>query len=214
MIVGMIGDTHFPFCRKEYLDHCKKVFKKYKVDRIIHIGDVVDNHATSFHTSDPDGFGALDELDEAIKDVAEWYKEFPEVDVILGNHCRIITRKASLSGISDRWVKEYNEVLGTPNWKWHIDLEIDGVLYHHGEGATARTMMKNYGQSVVGGHRHTECYLEYFFNPNGANFGMQIGCGIDRNSYAMAYARAYKHQALACGIVIDGKIAHLEPMIK
>ena len=33
---------------------------------------------------------------------------------------------------------------------------------------------------------------------------MQVGCGVDIKSYAMAYAQHYKIPALACGVVIGG----------
>ena len=36
--------------------------KKYKPDKVIHIGDEVDKHAMSFHDSDPDLPSAGDEL--------------------------------------------------------------------------------------------------------------------------------------------------------
>jgi len=45
----IIGDTHIPFHKKNYLNFCKDVQKKYKCKRIIHIGDEVDNHALSYH---------------------------------------------------------------------------------------------------------------------------------------------------------------------
>ena len=67
-----------------------------------------------------------------------------------------------MANLPGKWIKDYNEVLQTPFWKWHVDLEIDGVLYQHGEGGTAKGLVKHYGQSVVGGHRHTEMYCEYF----------------------------------------------------
>jgi hypothetical protein len=36
---------------------------------------------------------------------------------------------------------------------------------------------------------------------------MQVGCGIDRESYSQAYARNYKKPAIACGVVIGGHTA-------
>jgi hypothetical protein len=36
---------------------------------------------------------------------------------------------------------------------------------------------------------------------------MQVGCGIDFSSYAMAYAKAGKKPAVGCGVVIGGKTA-------
>ena len=209
--VLVIGDTHAPFTLDGYVDHLKKMYKKHKCTEVVHIGDVIDGHYSSFHVSDPDGMGGGTELEAAIKQVAELYKAFPHATVILGNHDRIVTRKAKMANLPSKWVRDYNDVLETPNWEWKIDHQIDGVLYQHGEGGTARTMMKHYGMSIVQGHRHSEMYIEYLHTVGGSHFGMQVGCGVDRSSYAMEYARAYKPQALGCGIVIDGEVAILEP---
>jgi hypothetical protein len=38
-------------------------------------------------------------------------------------------------------------------------------------------------------------------------FGMQVGCGIDHESYAMAYAKYGKKPAIGCGVVLNnGKL--------
>ena len=59
--------------------------------------------------------------------------------VILGNHDRMIMRKAQTSLIPSKWIKSYKEVLEVPNWDFVDRLEIDGVQYIHGEAGTART---------------------------------------------------------------------------
>ena len=208
----IIGDLHAPFIKEGYLEHCKNIYKKHKCNNVIFIGDIIDAHFSSFHVADPDGLGGGDELESAIEQLKPWYKSFPEATVILGNHDRIVTRKAKMANLPSKWVRDYNEVLETPNWKWTIQTEVDGVLYFHGEGGSARTMVKHYGQSVVQGHRHSEFYCEYYFGPKSSNFAMQVGCGVERDTYAMEYARAFKHQSIGCGVVVDGKAAYLEPM--
>jgi hypothetical protein len=32
---------------------------------------------------------------------------------------------------------------------------------------------------------------------------MQVGCGIDRDSHAMAYGRVYKKPVISCGVVLE-----------
>lgn len=42
---------------------------------------------------------------------------------------------------------------------------------------------------------------------------MQVGCGIDRNSYAMAYGKNFPKPFISCAVVLnDGKTPILEPM--
>ena len=171
------------------------------------IGDIIDNHYSSFHTTDPDGMGGGDELDMAIKQVRLWYEAFPKADVTIGNHDRIIMRKAFDSQIPKRWIKSYNDVLGTPKWKWVENVVYDNVLYEHGEGSQAATKARNNMMSSVCGHTHTACYTQWFVGKKFRIFGMQVGCGIDAKSYAAAYAKNFKRQAIGCGVVVGGHTA-------
>ena len=38
-------------------------------------------------------------------------------------------------------------------------------------------------------------------------FGMQVGCGVDGDSYAAAYAKNFKKQAIGCGVIIGADTA-------
>jgi hypothetical protein len=134
--------------------------------------------------------------------LAKWYKVFPKASVIIGNHDRIVYRKAFASGISSKWIKEYKEVLKVPNWQFVTEAQFDGVIYVHGEGATAFTKAKTLFRSVVAGHSHTKCSIEYINNI----FGMQVGCGIDKDAYSMAYAKNFSPPQLACAVVLEGKL--------
>lgn len=204
--VLVVGDLHCPFDLDGYLDFCKDMYARHNCNRVVFIGDIIDNHYSSYHESDPDGYGGGQELERAIDRVQKWYTTFPHADVLIGNHDRIIMRKAFSSAIPKAWVKSYNEVLGT-SWNWAERIEIDGVQYVHGEGGTARTKAKNDMQSTVQGHIHTQCYTEWMVGRNFRIFGMQVGCGVDHESYAAAYARHYKKQAIGCGVVINGDVA-------
>ena len=62
MRVGIIGDTHEPFCLDGYREFCIETFKAWKIDTVIHIGDLVDHHALSFHDSEPTLKSATGEL--------------------------------------------------------------------------------------------------------------------------------------------------------
>ena len=202
--VLVIGDLHAPFELEGYLQFCKDLKKKHKTDKVVFIGDIIDNHFSSYHETDPDGMSGGQELEAAIKVVAQWYKAFPEATVIIGNHDRLIMRKAFSSAIPKIWIKDYNDVLGTPNWVWEDRLVIDNVQYIHGEGGTARTRCKADLMSTVQGHLHTQCYTEWFVGANYKVFGTQVGCGIDFDTYAMAYAKRGKKPAVGAAVVLNG----------
>lgn len=211
--VLVIGDLHAPFTLNGYLEHCKRIHSKYNCNKVIFIGDVIDHHYSSYHETDPDGLSGGDELDLAIKEIAKWYKAFPKATVTIGNHDRIVHRKAFTAGISKRFVRDYHEVLETPGWNFVESIVVDDVMYIHGEGGTARTKMKKELHSVVQGHLHTQMYIDYAVGTNFKIFGMQVGCGIDRKSYAMAYGKNFGRPAIACAVILnEGTLPILEPM--
>ncbi|MCP4484778.1 MAG: metallophosphoesterase [Flavobacteriaceae bacterium] len=202
--VLVIGDVHAPFERKDYLKFCKETYKKYNCNTVVFIGDIIDSHYSSYHETDADGLGGAQELDLAIKSISKWYKAFPDAYVTVGNHDAIIMRKAQTSSIPSAWIKHYNDVLGTPNWKWVTDVVIDDVRYVHGhKSSKARTAAKRDMQSTVTGHYHTDMYVDWMFGANKAVFALAVGCGIDSRSYAMGYMQGGKKEALGCGVVLD-----------
>jgi len=212
MKVLVIGDLHEPFCLDGYLEYCKKMRKKYRTNRTVFIGDVIDNHYSSYHETDADGMGGGDELKLAKKKIKKWYRAFPDADVTIGNHDRMIMRKAQTSAIPKEWIKNYCDVLDVPGWNFVDRVVYDDVQYIHGEAGTARTKCRADMMSTVQGHLHTQCYTEWYVGANFRIFGMQVGCGIDHKSYAMAYAKRGKKPAIGCGVIIDGETAINLPM--
>ena len=203
----IIGDLHEPFTHPDYLDFCVNQYQNFNCNQVIFIGDIIDSHGWNFHESDPDGMSPGDELSLAIKRVAKWYQEFPNADVCIGNHDRMASRKVFSAGVPQKWLRSYNEVLKTPNWNWVESIEYDNVLYEHGEGSKAFMKARNNMLSAVCGHHHTDSGVMWYVGKKFRVFGMQTGCGIDIKSYAAAYAKNFKRQALGCGIVLGGHTA-------
>jgi metallophosphoesterase superfamily enzyme len=210
--VLVIGDLHEPFSLDEYFDHCCQTYNQYDCNTVVFIGDIIDNHYSGYHDADPDGMSAGKELEVASQRIAKWYKMFPKATVVTGNHDRMAIRKAFSGGLSNRWIKGFNEILGTPKWKFVEEVKIDDVVYCHGEGKKARLRVKDELCSIVQGHYHSEAYIEFMVGSNYKVFGMQVGCGIDRKAYAMNYGQHFKKPVISCGIIIGGKKAYLEMM--
>lgn len=199
--VLVIGDIHEPFTLDGYLEFCKKQYDLFKCDTVVFIGDIIDNAFSSFYNINPDGFGAGEELDRAIYKISKWYETFPKATVIVGNHDRLAYRKAFAGGISARWIRDYNDVLGTQGWNFTESTEIDNVVYIHGEAGTARSKSKDTSKSTVQGHLHSQAYVEFI---NNRIFGMQVGTGVDDSQYAFNYNKAGKESILSCGVVLEG----------
>jgi predicted MPP superfamily phosphohydrolase len=205
----VIGDLHEPFCLDEYLDFCIEKYFEFQCDEVVFIGDCIDNHYASYHET----YGGVElmtgaeELDLAIKRIARWRDAFPVATILVGNHDRLIMRKSQTSAIPNKWIKSYKEVLEVPDWNFVERYEKNGVQYIHGEGGTARTKCRADMMNTVQGHLHTQAYCEHYVGQNFRVFGMQVGCGIDHESYAMAYAKYGKKPAIGCGVVLNnGKL--------
>lgn len=197
--VLVIGDLHEPFSLDGYLKFCKDTYKKYGCTHTIFIGDIIDSHYSSYHETDPDGYGAGEELRRATDRLAKWHKAFPNADVCLGNHDRMASRKVFSAGLSQQWLKTLGEVLQVPSWNFGTSFHYDGVTYIHGDKVvTARTAAQRMSENRVHGHRHNESYV---WN-NHKNWGMQVGTGVDVAAYAMAYSQEGT-VLLSCGVVLD-----------
>jgi len=203
--VLVIGDLHEPFCLDGYLDFCKEQYDKFACNQVIFIGDVIDNHYASYHETHGgnDLMTGGDELELAIKRIARWYEAFPKARVIIGNHDRLIMRKAQTSAIPSKWIKSYKQVLEVPNWTFTERYEQDNVQYIHGEGGTARTKCRADMMNTVQGHLHTQCYTEHYVGQNYRVFGTQTGSGINFTEYSFSYAKAGRKPAIGCAVVLE-----------
>lgn len=205
--VLVIGDIHEPFCLEGYLEFCQEVYDVHQCNEVIFIGDIIDNHYSSYHETNADGMGGADELELAISKIAKWYEAFPVATVIVGNHDRMVMRKAQTSAIPSKWIKSYKEVLEVPGWTFTERYVLNDVQYIHGEAGTARTKARADMMNTVQGHLHTQAYTEHYVGQKYRIFATQVGCGINHESYAMAYAKSGKKPAIGVVVVKDnGKL--------
>jgi hypothetical protein len=60
---------------------------------------------------------------------------------------------------------------------------------------------------------HTKAGIQWYVGRHYKIFGMNVGCGIDHKSYAMAYAYDFPKPVISCGVVLNnGKLPIVEPM--
>lgn len=213
---GVIADTHEPFTHPRYLEFVQDTFVKYGVGPVVHIGDLVDNHAMSFHETDPDGMAAGDEMKATKYALLKWYEAFPAVTWISGNHDNLPMRRVRAAGLPKRILRE--NLYGTPDgWQSREHAIINGVRYSHGIGSAGvnghRNLAEKKGMSCVMGHCHSFGAVSYVANEFEIKFGMNVGCGIDIESYAMAYGKDFVNRpTLGCGIVYGPEMAMFVPM--
>lgn len=213
---GIIGDTHLPFVHPRYLEFVRDTFARYGVGKVVHIGDWWDNHAMSYHESDPDGRSAGDEFMRALDMSQEWYETFPEVTWISGNHDNLPKRRVMSAGLTKRVLR--SNIYEIPKgWINREEVIIDDVHYSHGIGMAGINGHRNHaitkGMSAVMGHCHSFGGVAYVANPYQIMFGLNAGCGIDIEAYAMAYGKHFPNRpTLGCGIVFDPQHAMFVPM--
>ena len=120
--------------------------------------------------------------------------------------------------MSQSWLKDFNDVLGTPGWIWKDKFVEDGVMYIHGTGSSGRNgainRAINWNTKIVQGHIHTETSIIYHANKDSLLWSMQLGAAFDVNSYAANYAKnCTKKPIIAVGVILDsGRLPILEPM--
>ncbi len=206
-IVLVIPDIHLPFEHKDAFAFLEAVRNKYKPTKVVSLGDEVDYHALSQFDTDPDGDGPGPEHRKAMIGMRKLYKLFPECQVVHSNHTSRPFRKAFSAGIPALFMKSYAEFFeAPPGWSWHSEVEVDGVLFCHGEGCSGPTgalkRAERRMQSTVIGHLHTDAGILWNANSKHLIFGMNCGCLIDHKAYAFAYAKHIdKKPILGCGII-------------
>jgi hypothetical protein len=216
--VLVIPDLHAPFIEPGFLEFTKKIYKKWSCNAVHFTGDLLENSFSSFHEISPDGLSAGDELTEAIKQIKPFWEAYPKATICIGNHDAIISRKLVASGLSQKWLKDFNEVLGTPGWIWADSFKIDGVKFLHGTGSSGRNgainRAINWNTNIVQGHIHTETSIIYHANNDRLIWSMQLGAAFNSNTYAAAYAKNFtKKPIVAVGVILDnGKHPIIEPM--
>lgn len=219
MRVGIIGDTHEPYTLDGYMEFCKETFDAWAVDTVVHIGDLIDHHALSFHDSEPMLKGANGELIDARDKLKGWYETFPELVICNGNHDLIPARQLKKIGMdAEVWMRPLEEVYDMPaGWKLVDTVTIDGVLYHHGYTANGVNGFRNDAIKrmcrTVSGHAHGNAGVSATASEHRLVWGMAVGCGIDVDAMAFAYGKHFLQKPIiSCGIVIDGTTPVVEYM--
>lgn len=209
--VLVVPDTQAPYHHKDTIPFLKAVKKLIKPTKVIHIGDITDQHSLSFYTKNPDLPGAEDEFRQSEKFLHEFFTLFPEGILLESNHDSRIYRIAEKAGLPTRCMRPLLEIINAPKgWRLRTNIEIDGIFYEHGDkgvgGKTAALgqSMDNMKSTVIG-HHHSLFAINYFANPSKLVFGMSVGSLLDHKALAFAYSKFSKKKSiLGCAAVIKG----------
>lgn len=212
--VLLIGDSHIPYEHRDYLKFCKAVAKKYNCTKFVHVGDEVDNHAISFHDTDPELMAPSMELEKSIVRLQGWHDAFPNAYILTSNHGSLVTRRLKHHGIPLAYLKPLHEIYDTPSWTWVEDILIKtkfGDYYGcHGKSSGYGKLAKEMGCSAFQGHYHGKQEVTRHASALQDRFNIFVGCGIDRKSLAFAYGKNHLPKpCLGCAVIDAEGMPHI-----
>ena len=129
--VLVIGDCHCPCMLDGYIPFLKRVHKKYKCNKVVHIGDLVSWDSISYHEKMTGLKDAPGEYAAAYKQVQRLYKAFPKVSWLIGNHDALTHRQAMTAAIPEVALRSYTDLWDIPKWtaiERYGSVIIDGVM--------------------------------------------------------------------------------------
>lgn len=217
--VLVISDTQAPYHHQDTLEFLKAVKKLLKPTKVVHIGDILDQHSLSFHGHNPDLSSPEDEFLQSQDFLGRLYKMFPEVTLLTSNHDARIYRVAEKAGLPTRCMRPLLEIIEAPEgWSLKDQITIDGVFYQHGDKgkggqiAGLAQALENMKSTVIG-HHHSLYGINYFANPDKLVFGMSVGCLLDHKSKAFAYAKFTKKKSIIGVAAVKKGFPILIPMM-
>jgi hypothetical protein len=216
--VLVISDLQIPFHHKDSFAFLEAVKRTFGCDKVVSIGDEVDQYGLSRYNKDPDAMNAGAELELTKEYLQELYEIFPEAKACLSNHMDRVFKRALDAGIPRGYMRSIKEFMEAPSgWNWSRYWTIGGVRYEHGDACGGqrahRILAESNRTSTVIGHHHAFGGVDYISNGEEMIFGMNVGCLIDIDSVAFHYAKSARNKpTLGCGVVIGGVPAFI-PML-
>ncbi len=218
----VVPDLHLPGMLPDYPDFLREIYKKWKCNKVIFLGDIFNFGALSFHMKRTSDLNIEAEIESSKKDIKRLSKMFPVAELLVGNHCDLPGRQCDVVGIPRVMLRGFNDFWDMPaTWKWYPRFHkriIDGVIYQHGDqgkgGAhPALANAKAEFRSVVQGHFHTAFGIWFHANERDLIFGMQAGTGCDHSHPMFDYSRQFTQKPIVgCGVVIEGTSPYVERM--
>lgn len=205
----LTGDTHFPYQHPDTFSFLDAVKKKYKPKKVIHLGDLVDNHSISYHEKSPELMSPKDELDYSITMVELLSDIFPKMTILQGNHDKLPIRKARTAGLPNRYIRENTEVFEMPDtWEWKFEENIkmsDGrnLWLRHQFCTNPIDMAISNETCVAQGHYHNQGCMNWVTNSKINVFALTVPCLVDDKSLAMEYNKLDKKRPVLGVVVIN-----------
>lgn len=207
----VISDTHFPHHHPDTFEFLEALAYSYDIKLVKSVGDLIDNHNSSFHEIEYGTMSPQEEHKAAYACIQRLSKMFPKMDIVLGNHDIMTHRKAKTVGISLDHIKSYNDVYDVKwNWQDKDFFKIDKYtecLMIHSMGANTLSNARSHSHCSIQGHHHGKFGIEYFGDTNMLRWSMSVGCLIDTSNPAFNYGSkaTLNRPIIGCGGIIDNE---------
>jgi predicted phosphodiesterase len=213
-----VGDLHAPFMHRDAVRFLEAVKSRHRPTQTVFLGDVADQHALSRFTRNPSGLSCGHEIRAARRQLKPVGELFPEAAVCWGNHDRRVYDRAAEVGIPEETILGMNDILKCPaGWEWRDRWEIAGVVFEHGTGwsgkdAHIKAATANMGPTVIG-HIHAHAAVSFVANRKHLFYGFNVGCLIDHEAYAFAYAKVIPAKPIIGVGLIECGVPRFVPMV-
>ena len=215
----IISDTQIPFEAKGALEFCKNIKKEFKIpnSHVYHVVDEVDHYwGSSYPKYVMADHTAMQEIQDTIEIMHEWYAAFPVMKLCTSNHGERWMKKALEAEIPSIMIRRYKDVMEAPDaWQWKdkwLVKDKHPFCIQHGVGYSGANGHRNAaidnGMSTVIGHLHSHQGIARVKTEALDIWGMNVGSLIDQKAYAFHYSKHTRHKAVnGVGVVLDhGKI--------
>lgn len=214
----IISDTQAPFQHPDAIDFLVAIADVIKPSEIYHIGDEVDHHAMSEYVKHPNAPGAQDEYEQASVWLDDLEQAFPKMRLCYSNHTGRLFKAAARAGISSAFVRPPHEVYNKPKWRWANGWDVAWAkgtvhIYHGQKKRGAFNRAKMLGSSVISGHSHTLCGVQWYLADTNLVFGMDVGSLLNKAAPNMHYAEQNAlSEILSTGALVSGwpEIFHMD----
>lgn len=216
----LFGDTHFPFHHQDTFEFLKAVKKKYKPDEVYCMGDLIDNHALSYHETNPDLYSPRDELELSVMCIEDLAKIFPKMTILSGNHDKLPIRKARSAGLPSRYIRSNSDVFNMPKtWEWKfeeivITTDKKGLWLRHQFSSNPIEIALAEGISVAQGHYHSKGDMIWIKDKVNDVYAITVPCLIDDKSLAMEYNKLDKKRPVLGAVIIQNGVPEMIYMEK
>ena len=208
------GDTHGPYQHKQTLKFLAAVKSSFPIDRVVHMGDLLDMYSVSDYPKDlnhPDTW--KDEFKKGRQFVKALGELFPKMELLSSNHDDRAYKKSRVAGVPRELLVPYLKAVNAPEgWKLHkqlsltVDYDRSQWLFSHTFNMSPIDAAKALNKSICVGHNHTKFGMTAFHNGDKLVWGVDCGCLISDEGHPYKYNKLQiSRPILGCTIIQNGE---------